>query len=58
MMCGEIYWVDLGIPFGSEPGYFRPCLIIQSDSLNDSEYNTVMILPLTTNLRLAECDWK
>ena len=50
--------VDLGIPFGSEPGYFRPCLIIQSDSLNDSEYNTVMILPLTTNLRLAECDWK
>ncbi len=54
MMCGEIYWIDLGSPFGSEPGYSRPCLIIQSDSLNNSEYNTVMIIPLTTNIRLAD----
>lgn len=54
MTCGEIYWADLGVPFGSEPGYLRPCLIIQSDSLNNSEYNTVMIIPLTTNLMLAD----
>lgn len=54
MMCGEIFWIDLGVPFGSEPGYRRPCLIIQSDSLNNSEYNTVMIIPLTTNLMLAD----
>lgn len=54
MMCGEIFWVDLGVPFGSEPGFRRPCLVIQSDSLNNSEYNTVVIIPLTTNLMLAD----
>ncbi len=53
-MCGEIFWIDLGIPFGSEPGYRRPCLVIQSDVLNKSEYNTVLIIPLSTNLMLAE----
>ncbi len=30
MTRGEIWWVDLGIPFGSEPGYRRPVLIMQN----------------------------
>jgi mRNA interferase MazF len=30
MTRGEIWWVDLGIPFGSEPRYRRPVLIMQN----------------------------
>lgn len=54
MMCGEIWWTDFGEPFGSEPGFRRPALIIQSDVLNESDLNTTIVLPLTTNLSLAE----
>ncbi len=54
MTRGEIWWVDLGIPFGSEPGFKRPVLIIQADSFNDSNIHTVIVVPLTTNLNLSE----
>ncbi len=54
MMCGEICWVDLGIPFGHEPGFRRPALIIQSDSLNKSRFGTTLVIPLTTNVALAD----
>ena len=32
MTRGEIWWADLGVPFGSEPGFRRPVLIVQADS--------------------------
>jgi len=54
MTRGEIWWADLGIPLGSEPGFRRPVLIIQDDAFNRSRINTTIILPLTTNLLLAE----
>ena len=44
----------MGIPFGSEPGYRRPVLIMQNDFFNNSKLNTTIIIPLTTNLILAE----
>ncbi|PKA06464.1 type II toxin-antitoxin system PemK/MazF family toxin [Leptospira harrisiae] len=53
MIRGEIWWVDLGIPFGSEPGYKRPVLIIQDNAFNESNINTIIVVPLTTNLNLA-----
>ncbi len=31
MIRGDIYMLDFGIPFGSEPGYRRPVIIIQSN---------------------------
>jgi mRNA interferase MazF len=52
MTRGDIWWADFGIPFGSEPGFRRPVLIIQSDSYNKSLLNTVIVIPLTTNLFL------
>ena len=52
MIRGEIWWADFGFPFGSEPGFRRPVLIIQDDSFNRSRINTVIIIPLTTNLIL------
>ena len=54
MMRGELWWVDLGIPYGSESGFKRPVLIIQNDFFNNSKINTVIVIPLTTNLLYAD----
>lgn len=54
MIRGDIWWVDFGEPLGSEPGWRRPAVIVQSDEFNKSDMNTTVVIPLTTNLRLAE----
>jgi len=51
---GDIRWVYLPQPEGSEPGYQRPVVIVQSDSFNQSRIETVLGVALTTNLRLAD----
>lgn len=54
MKRGEIWWADLGDPHGSAPALRRPVLVVQDDVLNASALNTVMVAPLTSNLRRAE----
>jgi len=54
MIRGEIWWAEFGIPYGSETGYTRPVLIVQDDSFNESRIKTIVVLPLTTNLRLLD----
>ncbi|MBK9503129.1 MAG: type II toxin-antitoxin system PemK/MazF family toxin [Leptospiraceae bacterium] len=54
MTRGEIWWVDLGIPFGSEPGFKRPVLIIQDDAFNESNISTIIVAAISSNLILAE----
>jgi mRNA interferase MazF len=54
MQRGDIWWAELPTPLASEPGYRRPVLIIQSDDFNRSRIRTVIVVVLTTNLRLAE----
>ena len=51
---GEIWWADLGEPVGSEPGYLRPMLIVQSDSFNQGRIRTVVCVALTGQLKWAE----
>lgn len=51
---GEVWWADLGEPDGSEPGYRRPVVIVQSDAFNRSRLRTVIAVALMTNLRLVE----
>jgi len=53
MIRGEIYWADLGLPFGSEPGFRRPVVIIQSDAFNRSKLGTTLVALITTNLELS-----
>lgn len=48
---GEIYWVDLGEPTGSEPGYKHPHIVIQNNLFNASKINTVVMCSLTSNLK-------
>ena len=49
-----MWWVDLGEPGGSEPGFRRPVLIVQDDAFNRSRLRTVIAVVLTSNLRLVE----
>ena len=51
---GQIWSADLGEPEGSEPGYNRPVLIIQSDAFNRSRLRTIIAVVLSTNLRLVD----
>ena len=50
---GQIWWAELPEPVGSEPGYKRPLLIIQSNDFNKSKINTVIAAVLTSNIRLS-----
>jgi mRNA interferase MazF len=50
---GDVWWVDFGEPFGSEPGFRRPVVITSSDRFNNSRIVTVMVTAITSNLRLA-----
>ena len=51
---GQIWWADVGDPRGSEPALRRPVIVVQDDLLNESKLSTVMVVPLTSNLRRAE----
>jgi len=51
---GDIFWVDLGIPKGSAPGYRHPHVVIQNNVFNASKINTVVVCALTSNLKRAK----
>lgn len=51
---GSVYWVDFSPSKGSEPSGKRPGLVIQSDVLNDSKINTVIMLAITSTLKFGE----
>ena len=51
---GDIFWVELDEPTGSEPGYRHPHVVIQNNIFNRSRINTVVICALTSNLKRAE----
>jgi len=54
MTHGDIYMMDFGVPFGSEPGYRRPVIIAQANKQNLDELNTTIVIPLTSNTTYAE----
>lgn len=50
---GDIFWVDLGPPEGSEPAYRHPHVVVQNNIFNESRINTVVVCALTSNLKRA-----
>lgn len=48
---GDIWWVDLPVPRGSEPGFRRPVVVVQSDAVNRSRIGTAVCVVLTSNLK-------
>lgn len=51
---GDLYWVDLGEPRGSEPGYRHPFVVIQNDAFNKSKISTAVVCALSSNVKLAQ----
>jgi len=51
---GEIWWASLPNPSGSGPGFRRPVLIVQSNPFNESRISTVIVVVITSNLRLVD----
>jgi mRNA interferase MazF len=50
---GDIYWIGLGDPAGSGPGYRHPHVVVQNNVFNKSRVNTVVVCALTSNLKRA-----
>ena len=50
---GDIFWIDLEEPAGSEPGYRHPHVVVQNNVFNRSRLNTVLVCALTSNLKRA-----
>lgn len=53
MQRGELWWASLPEPSGSGLGYRRPVCIIQSNTFNQSRIATVLVVVISSNLRLA-----
>jgi mRNA interferase MazF len=47
---GEVRLANFNPSKGTEPGKIRPCLIIQSDLLNEADHPSTTVLPLTSRL--------
>lgn len=50
---GDVFWVDTGEPYGSDPGYVRPFVVVQNNLFNLSGISTAVTCGLTSNLRRA-----
>jgi mRNA interferase MazF len=53
MLRGEVWWANLPAPVGSGPGGRHPAVIVQDDQFNNSRIRTVIVVVITSNLRLA-----
>ncbi|MDH3691126.1 MAG: type II toxin-antitoxin system PemK/MazF family toxin [Gammaproteobacteria bacterium] len=47
---GGIYLANFNPSKGTEPGKIRPCLVVQSNLLNEAEHPSTTVIPLTTKL--------
>ena len=54
MERGTVWWAELPQPVASEPGFRRPVIVVQANSFNRSRIKTVMVVVVTSNLRLAD----
>jgi mRNA interferase MazF len=53
MTQGDVCWASLDNPMGSGSGYRRPVVVVQGDLFNASRIATTVVVPLTSNQRLA-----
>ena len=45
---GDLFWAQLTPAVGSSPAYRRPVVVVQRDSINSSRFNTILVIPLTS----------
>lgn len=53
MRRGDIWWAELPDATGAGAGYRRPVVIVQADAFTSSRIATVIVVVITSNLRLA-----
>lgn len=53
MQRGELWWATLPDPQGSAASYRRPVLIVQANAFTASRMATVIVVAITSNLRLG-----
>jgi mRNA interferase MazF len=51
---GDVFWLDIGKPRGSAPGFRRPHVIAQNDIFNASRIQTTVLCSITSNLIRAK----
>jgi mRNA interferase MazF len=51
---GDVWWAELDEPSVSAPGLRRPVLVMQDDAFNRSRISTIIVVVLTSNLRLLD----
>lgn len=51
---GAVWWAELPDAAGSGPGFRRPVVVVSSDAFNTSRIQTVTVVVLTSNPRLAD----
>jgi mRNA interferase MazF len=51
---GDVYWIDLGPPGRSGPGYLHPHVVVQNDLFNRSRIGTVVVCAITSSLKRGE----
>ena len=47
---GSIHLANLNPARGAEPGKTQPCVVMQSELLNDIDHETTLVIPMTTQL--------
>ncbi len=53
ILQGDVFWLDLCTPRGSEPGYRHPYVVVQNDVFNASRIQTTVLCAITSNLGRA-----
>jgi mRNA interferase MazF len=51
---GDVFWLHMGAPRGSGPGFRRPHVVIQNDVFNASRIQTTILCAVTSNLTRAK----
>lgn len=51
---GDVFWVDLGVPSDSAPGYRHPHVVVQNNLFNQSRIGTVVVCAITSNIERAK----
>ena len=51
---GDVFWLNSGVPSGSEPGFRRPYVIVQNNVFNHTQINTTVVCAITSSLHRAQ----
>jgi mRNA interferase MazF len=51
---GDIFWIKLDEPDGSEPDYAHPYVVVQENIFNHSRIDSLVVCALTSNIKQAK----